>query len=187
MKTCKAKKCRWCTNEFMPWNSTQVNCSPTCALCYIKDKQERGLALASKKEESLRKRDIRARKQALKSKADWLRECQVVFNKFIRLRDENENCISCGNVPKKRNAGHYLSVGAYPELRFCECNVHLQCEHCNTYKSGNQVNYREALKIRIGIKKLDWLEGKHEAKHYTIDDIKEIKQYYREQLKIIKG
>ena len=31
----------------------------------------------------------------------------------------------------------------------------------------------------IGADKVAWLEGRHEAKRYTIDDLKEIKTKYR--------
>jgi len=32
---------------------------------------------------------------------------------------------------------------------------------------------------------VEWLEGKHEPKHYTIQDIKQIKQLYREKIKLL--
>lgn len=76
---------------------------------------------------------------------EWTREVQVEFNRFIRARDANQPCISCGRQSgAKRNAGHYRPVGACPELRFCEINCHVQCEHCNSYNSGNLSLYRPA-------------------------------------------
>ena len=99
------------------------------------------------------------------------------------MRDKNLLCISCQKPPKKRNAGHYRSVGACPELRFEELNCHMQCEHCNTYLSGNLIEYRKNLILKIGVEKVEFLESKHEPKKYTIDEIKEIKAKYKQKLK----
>ncbi|RUM32065.1 MAG: hypothetical protein DSY42_01725, partial [Aquifex sp.] len=104
-----------------------------------------------------------------------------VFNRYIRERDKNETCISCGRVPKKRNAGHYRSVGACPELRFEPLNVNLQCEHCNTFKSGNAIEYRINLVKKIGLERVEWLEGPHEPAKWSIDEIKAIKKEYADK------
>ena len=63
-------------------------------------------------------------------------------------------------------------------MRFDERNVHKQCAPCNTHLSGNAVLYRIALIYKIGTVGVDWLESHHEPKHYTIDDLKAIKNVY---------
>jgi hypothetical protein len=73
------------------------------------------------------------------------------------------------------NAGHYLSTGASPELRYEPLNVHKQCEHCNSYLSGNIAKYRPRLIEKIGLKAVEWLESKHEPQKYTIDSLKALK------------
>lgn len=127
--------------------------------------------------------DTAKRKEAIKSRSDWLRECQVEFNRAIRLRDQlaGYRCISCdtSNMNVKMNAGHFASVGAHPELRFEPLNVHLQCEKCNSYLSGNISAYRPRLIERIGADKVEWLEGRHEPKRYTIDDLKRMKAEFK--------
>ena len=40
--------------------------------------------------------DLRKRKEALLTVSDWIKKVQPVFNKFIRLRDRHQDCISCG-------------------------------------------------------------------------------------------
>jgi hypothetical protein len=66
----------------------------------------------------------REAKAKLKTRSQWLKGAQIVFNRFIRLRDEGDSCISCGrNTGAKMNAGHYKSVGSTPALRFNEDNV----------------------------------------------------------------
>jgi len=115
----------------------------------------------------------------MKPRSQWLKEAQEAFNAFVRKQDEFRGCISCGTNNGKMNAGHYRSVGANPELRFEPLNVHKQCERCNTYLHGNLLGYRAGLKGRISEESLEWLEGPHPAKHYSIDDLKAIKTKYR--------
>lgn len=129
-------------------------------------------------EKTLRKSNREARAK-LKGRREWLKEAQNAFNRYIRLRDSNEPCISCGRYHDGQyHAGHYRTVGANPELRFEELNTHKQCAPCNNHKSGNIVEYRINLVKKIGEKALEWLEGPHEPKKYTIEDLKEIKAKY---------
>ncbi len=124
--------------------------------------------------------NTRVAKDKLKTRADWLREAQKEFNRYIRLRDHHEPCISCGKPHAGQyHAGHYKSVGACPELRFNELNCHKQCSPCNNHLSGNIIEYRKNLLLKIGDKAVDWIEGPHDPLKLTIDEIKEIKIKYR--------
>ena len=150
----------------------QVACGPQCAIAYAqttRQKQER-------------RKDVQERAEArkkLKTRADYMREAQAAFNGYIRVRDASRPCISCGRYHDGQNhAGHYLSVGANPAIRFEPLNVWKQCAPCNTYLSGNAVNYRRALVELIGIEKVEWLEGPHEPQKYTVDDLIAIKKEY---------
>ncbi|AOF54452.1 protein NinG [Rodentibacter caecimuris] len=178
IKLLKPKKCKVCSKEFTPFNSMQKACSPKCAIELVRNNSQK----AREKAEMQR---LRERKVKLKSRSEWLKEAQSVFNKFIRLRDKDEPCISCGRYHQGQwHAGHYRSVGACPELRFCELNVHKQCAPCNDHKSGNVIEYRINLVKKIGADKVEWLERQdHDPKKYTIEDCKEIIQYYKEQIK----
>jgi hypothetical protein len=190
MRKCKPKKCRWCSNEFFPWNSTQVNCSPPCAIKYIKHKQDTQLRRDIKADESIKRKEIKQRKEKLKSRSDWLKLAQKSCNDYVRERDKDEPCISCQRCHTGQyHAGHYKSVGAYPELRFHPLNIHKQCSACNDGNklSGNIHEYRKHLIKKIGIENVDWLEGPHEAQHLSVDDIKEIRIYYNERLKMLKS
>ncbi|MNF87657.1 Bacteriophage Lambda NinG protein [compost metagenome] len=53
-------------------------------------------------------------------------------------------------------------------------------------KSGSILEYRIELVKRIGQDKVDWLEGKHEPKRYTIEDLKAIKAEYRAKVRELK-
>ena len=141
---------------------------------------EHSRALSAKKD----KKETRERKKALKSRAEWLKEAQVIVNKYIRLRDKDEPCISCGRHHEGQyHAGHYRTVGAAPELRFNELNIYKQCAPCNNHLSGNLIEYRRRLLAKIGIEKLEWLEGPHPPKKYTIEEIQAIKKEYQQKIK----
>ena len=174
-KPIKNKTCKICKVKFTPTRPLQSVCSPHCAYTHAK-------AVRVKTE----RKETREAKVRLKSKSDWLKETQTVFNQFIRLRDKEEPCISCQRHHKGQyHSGHYRSVGAHPELRFDELNVHKQCSVCNNYLSGSLVEYRINLINKIGIDAVNYLEGKHELKHYTIDDIKSIKALYKLKIKAL--
>ena len=129
----------------------------------------------------------RAKRESLKSKAQHAKEAQSAFNAFIRERDADQPCISCGRWHNGQyHAGHYLSVGARPELRFTESNVHKQCAPCNTHLSGNAVLFRRGLVAKLGLEIVEWLEGPHEPRRDTVDSLKAIKAHYTVETKHIK-
>jgi len=172
MNELKKKKCHQCKKPFIPFSSLAKTCSVECSIIHVRGEKVKK-----------QRRQDKLKKELLKTRGDWLRELQTIFNQFIRLRDEGGVCISCQKLPKKKNAGHYRSVGACPELRLNELNVHLQCEACNTSLSGNLINYRINLIAKIGIKNVEYIEGPHEPLKLTIPDIKDLKVVYRDKIK----
>ena len=170
-KVCKAPSCR---ASFVPVRMGQKTCpNAKCALEHIRAEKQRE-----------RTREKRAGLRKLRTRRDWLKLCQIAFNAMIRIRDEFEPCISCGrSTGAKRNAGHYLSVGSHPELRFHEDNCHSQCEHCNSWKSGNAVAYRIRLIEKIGVERVEWLEGPHEPAKWTIEELEAMTKEFRARKK----
>ncbi|WP_119735615.1 recombination protein NinG [Pseudomonas sp. Larv2_ips] len=188
----KPKKCRveTCRTPFVPARIGQAVCSPACAMIDAPRHAPKALkALAQ-----VGRREIKARKEKLKSRADHLREAQAAVNEYVRLRDAHLPCISCDSTPNDNDlmtgsrwdAGHYRSVGACPELRFEPSNIHRQCVKCNRNLSGNAVEYRIRLVQRIGAEKVAWLEGLHPPCKYTVEEIKAIKAKYREMTRELK-
>jgi hypothetical protein len=118
---------------------------------------------------------------ALRTKSEWLKLAQVEFNAYIRLRDHDRPCISCGRHHNgKWNAGHYRSVGAQGSMRFNELNCHKQCEPCNSHLSGAIAEYRIGLVKRIGIELVEWLEKDHpRQRSWTVEEIKALRHYYK--------
>lgn len=173
-----ARRCRECKSLFKPtYNTIQPTCSIKCAIAWGKTEPSKVYA------KKVSKAETRTMKKVFKEKDKswWIKKAQVVFNKWIRSRDKDKPCISCGTrLDVQYCAGHYKSRGAYPELRFEPLNVHKQCnKNCNLEKSGNIAKYRKGLYLRVGRDSLDWIEGPHDPKKYTIDDLKEIIERYK--------
>ena len=173
-KTCKNPACK---TKFVPQRLGQAVCNYACGLA-IKDVNE---AKAKKALADVGRKELKAAKEKIKTRAEHMKDAQTAFNAWVRARDAGLPCISCGTTADiQYAAGHYRSAGGHPELRFEPLNVNLQCNrNCNMAKSGNLGPYRIELIKRIGQEKVDWLEGPHEPKRYTVDDLKAIKAHYR--------
>ena len=186
LKEVKAKTCKnpACGVSFKPSFSTaQKVCSWACGLAIAPENREK----ARKAIAEVGRKEIRAAKERIKPRAQYVREAQQAFNEWVRLRDAALPCVSCGRHHEGQyHAGHYRTVGANPELRFEPLNVHKQCAPCNNHKSGDIVNYRITLVRRIGLECVEWLEGPHEAKRYTIQELQEIKANYRAMTRELK-
>lgn len=158
-----------------------------CIDAYADAQQAKAERKAEKQQAQAAKAERRAdkeKREKLKTRAEWSREAQAAFNLFIRTRDKDQPCISCGRFHSGQNhAGHYLSRGARPELAYNEDNCHKQCAPCNTHLSGNLVLYRVKLIEKIGPDRVEWLEGPHQPLKLTIPDLKQIRDTYRAKAK----
>ena len=186
----KAKKCKVasCGATFVPARLGQSVCSPACAIIDAPRHQEK----ARKSLARVERKEIKVRKERLKSRGDHMREAQQAFNEFIRARDQAAGhlCISSGKPldwsGNAVDAGHYRSVGSAPHLRFDERNCHAQSKQDNRFLSGNAVDYRIGLIARIGQDAVDSLESDQSVRKYTIEDIKAIKAEYRAKTRELK-
>jgi len=155
-------------------------CSGDCAISLAVSTRGKAEKVAKVKE---RKAD-KVKRETLKTRGDWVKEAQIEFNKYVRLRDAGKGCISCGSacgessVGGSGDAGHFRSRGSAPHLRFDERNCHLQCKRCNRYLSGNVADYRVGLVGRIGIDVVVALEADQEPRRHTVDELKAIKAKY---------
>ena len=154
-------------------------CTHVHALDYAREKQEKTQAKAHRRQKRTFNENDRGKQ---------LKDAQQAFNEYIRLRDKDQPCISCGRHHQGQNhAGHYRSVGAAPQLRFNQFNNSLQCAPCNVHLSGNLIEYRIGLVKKIGLEKVEWLEAQNEPLKLSLDDIKAIKTYYRDMIKRMKA
>jgi hypothetical protein len=183
----RAKACAVCKTKFTPARNFQAVCENIeCAIAH--GKSQAGQARARKALADIGRKEHRAAKERVKSRADHLKDTQTAFNAWIRARDAGQPCISCGTTADVQYcAGHYRTTAACPELRFEPLNVHLQCNrNCNMGKSGNLLGYRPRLLAKIGTERLAWLEGVHEPKKYTIEELKALTALYRAKTRELK-
>lgn len=191
-RKCTLKSCR---AELPPKSKSDVwqekgFCNIECMVEHGSIKGKQALERKLKADElGIKKRNLEFKKKVKDNdKSAWVKKAQTAFNAFIRSRDEKNPCISCGRFHEGQyHAGHYRTVGGHGELRFDEDNCHKQCSVCNNHLSGNIAEYRINLINKIGLSKVEWLEGPHEPKKYTIDDLKGIYSTYKEKLKELKA
>jgi hypothetical protein len=182
-KPCAAPDCMvWF--EKNPHQPFQKCCSIPCALKYNAAQEEKKILRGHRAE-------VKVLNEKIKTPADYRNDLQKVFNQWVKLRDAAQPCISCGTrKPTIRyDAGHYFSVGAHPNLRYHEDNVHKQCSfNCNNKKHGNQVEYGIRLVKRIGQERYDNLLAlRNEPLQLSIPEIKEKIVYYRQKIKELKN
>ena len=176
------RRCPNCKKYNKPDDAVKVNisyfCNIECATIHAYKNKDKGAKIKHREQ----KKELKANDKSYREKC-----AQAAFNAYIRCRDSNLCCISCGrHHTGQYHAGHYRSRGAHPELRFEELNCHKQCAPCNNHLSGNISNYRPALINKIGLDKVEWVEGPHEPKKYTCEELKEIELLYKKRLKGLK-
>ncbi len=188
-KRVKTKRCRFCKTHYTPIRPMQVTClSQECQHAYAMRTIERRNAKRAKAERA----EIKAKKEKLKTRSDWIKEAQVAFNAFIRLRDQLAGypCISSGRPldwsGNNVDAGHYRSRGSAPHLRFNEDNCHAQSKQENRYASGNAIDYRINLIKRIGLARVEALESDNSSPKWTIAELKAIRDHYRAALRELR-
>ncbi|HCA7079871.1 TPA: recombination protein NinG [Citrobacter sedlakii] len=184
------RSCKICKTKFIATYDNVWWCCPDHGYEYSQH------LLARKKAESERKRkqeaqqerrELKVRKAEFKTKAQWDKEAQSAFNRYIRIRDEGKECVSCGNplIGKSNyltgsaiDASHYRSRGAASHLKFNVFNVHSACTRCNRQLSGNAVEYRIRLIARIGLERVERLESDNEPRRFDIPYLKRIKSIF---------
>lgn len=143
----------------------------------------------AKKGRSIIRKDTKERKEAIKTRTQHYNELQTLVNRFVRLRDKDEPCCTCGttNPDIKYDAGHMLSRGSHPETRFNLFNIHRQCsKRCNVLGSGMRYEYELFMIEKYGQDVLDKLKGPHpllKVQFPNIEDIQREKVKFRKMIK----
>lgn len=204
--TPRRKRCPECRVMFVRERDSQVVCGEIkCAIAH--GKSEKGRAIAGKALAEVGRRDIKVRKEALKSRADHLKDAEKAVRDYRRTYELSigSGCISCGDTQESIlsaqgwktggafDAGHYLGKGARPELRLVPSNIWLQCKSCNAGSSkfarkGETVSqaFRTGLIARIGLEAVEALEADHQPRKYTVEELKAITAEYRSKTRELK-
>ena len=167
-------RCKNCKEKFEPIRFNMKYClNDECVRVWVEAEK----AKVWKKTKAKMKNDLETVQELIKA-------TQIIFNKYIRLRDKGQVCISCQRKPLKENAGHLFNANNHWNVRFNELNVHLQCEHCNTYLSGNLIEYQRNLIHKIGIENYQQLEVEaRKTRKFTKEELKELMQIYKKKIK----
>lgn len=188
----KRARCAHCRGKLVqerPSQIVHVECAEGWALALIakRDREEAKRVKAQRKEDTAKTRE---KKEALRTIPELIKMAQAAFNAWVRARDEQQPCISCGKPPVDlsgmhagRDAGHYRSTGSAKHLRFHEDNCHAQCVKCNQWKAGNAVDYRIGLIARIGLARVEALEADNTTHKWSREELIQIKETYRRKLK----
>jgi hypothetical protein len=180
------KKCKSCKAEFTPVRPLQKVCSPLCALEVSRQATEKKKA----KEAQEDRKKTREKLDAMRTKPQLVKVAQTAFNAFVRQRDHDKPCISCGKPSDDSSNGwdasHYRSVGSSPHLRFVEDNCHKSCKHCNQFLAGNIVEYRKRLIERIGLARVEQIESDQTVRKYTHEGLIEIARHYNAETRRLK-
>ncbi|MDE9552606.1 recombination protein NinG [Xenorhabdus bovienii] len=194
MKKQVRRKCKICRVWFHPKYDHVWWCSPEHGAELGMRRQDKKYEKARQKlERERRQKEVEARdklktrKLAVKPRSYWIQQAQRAVNAYIRERDRDLPCVSCGTYTSSQwDAGHYRTTIAASQLRFDERNIHRQCIVCNQHKSGNIVPYRVELIRRIGLEPVEAIESNHDRHRWTIEECKAIRDEYRQKLRELR-
>lgn len=162
---------------------------PKCKYCKEPTTQRYGLTYACSIDHAIlagrakalqrEKKEIREARKRIKTRQEWLKEVEAVFNKWVRLRDADLPCVSCGRFHHGQyHASHYRSVAAAGHLRYTPDNVHKACKPCNKDLSGNLLEYRKRLIVKIGLDRVTALENDNRTHKWEIAELIDLKKVY---------
>lgn len=194
MKLPRSRNCKICKTRFKPatlydWWCNEEHKEELITKLAAEARQKRIQQQVRQRKETTQqeRRSLKIRKLAVQPRSYFIKQAQQAVNAYIRERDKNLPCVSCGTLSAAQwDAGHYRTTAAAPQLRFDPRQIWKQCSVCNQHKSGNLVPYRAELIRRIGLAELESIEGNHDRHRWTIEECKAIKAEYQQKLKDLR-
>ena len=181
----KTRRCSSCRKKVDSqdalYGSLKAFCSYQCLRSYMDS--ESGQKAVQRSQHVSEVKEKKERKEKLKTRSDRVKEAQVAFNRYVRLRDQNKPCISCGSFSEQkvggtRDCGHYLSRGARPQHRFNLMNTASQCVKCNRYLSGVPADFRLGLVSRWGENRIVAMENDNAVRRYSEEYLIRLKSVF---------
>ncbi len=174
----RLKKCHYCKERVVPYGDMRT-------FCFKNECIEAHNSKTKKKE------NRKAQKEFNQNDKKWLKkQARYWCHKYIRLRDKDLPCVSCGcyyNELNKLQAGHFKNDGNHAMVRYHEDNIAGQCVRCNMHKGGEEKRYEVELRKRIGDDRVDHvLSIAFEVKDYSIEELKGIIDTYKQKVKEIE-
>jgi len=174
------RKCKECGITFQKTRPLQFVCSPKCAINYNRKQKE-------KKENKEWKIEKKKRINKLKTYSQKVNDARLIFQKWVRLRDGDDPCISSGRTYSEIwNGGHFFKAELCSGVIFDPDNCHKQSSKDNLFLQGNVGEYKPRLIAKIGQDRFDRLEAKaNETRQYVWTDqrLEAVKRLYRYLIK----
>lgn len=173
----KTKRCNLCEQE-LPIGMFTSTRAKYCGPC----KQIRSLKQAQEMQQRAmgRLKNKKDKTVGIVRVSDLKKQVQKAFNKWVRKRDDDLPCISCGGDCGKWDAGHFIAQGSSGALRFHPDNVHKQGVGCNRFKHGNLLEYRIGLVKKVGLERVEYLEEhRHDTKKWTREELEKLLEEYK--------
>lgn len=178
----KPRKCKVCKAQYTPTKPMQTVCGIGCAKALAQSARVK----AERRKAIQERRDTRARLESIKPRAKWMAECQEIANRYARVRDAKDGCISCDRPASwngQWHGSHFRSVGAASAVRLNLWNIHKACSICNHHLSGNIAEYELRLIAKIGAEKVEWLKAQNQLVRHDIEYLKRYKKVMGKRLR----
>jgi hypothetical protein len=185
IKKVKQKKCKVCKEYFTPIKQFQPCCFPPkeCWKIHV-------LNLKKKQFQDQCKEERKSFYESEKGLDQLEHEARKEFQSWIRLRDVDYACISCGTTYTRQwDGGHFYKAELYSAMIFNEMNCHKQCCYCNDHLDANLLEYRKGLIKRYGIEYVEELERIKDSLRsykYSKSELLEIKAKYKQKINQLK-
>lgn len=167
-------------------------------------KAERIAAAEDRKTVKIKLDKLKTPKQ---KRSELIQQAEKAVRDFRRTEEllKGSGCISCGRSQQEVigtdgwkpggafDAGHYHGKGARPGLRLTPDNIWLQCKSCNGgsakyARKGATVakQFRENLIEKIGLVRVEELDADDKPRHWTDEELIEIRDTNRKLLKELR-
>lgn len=176
------KICRICKTKFAPRSSTTVVCSIECAI----ENNKRNADRLEARRKVIAKREHKQALEAIKRPQEWFDDCKKIAQKYARIRDKDDGCISCDKGPNwwgQWHGSHFMPAGNNKAVALNLLNINKACSECNNHKSGNLVVYQDKLIKKIGLEKVEWLKSQKQPHRFDVDYLKKYKRVMGKRLR----
>lgn len=203
----KPRTCRVCKTAFQPSRPLQTVCCPECAIEQAKFKRSKAERIAAAEDRKTVKMKLNELKTPQQKRSELIQQAEKAVRDRRRTEEllKGSGCISCGRSQQEVigtdgwkpggafDAGHYHGKGARPGLRLTPDNIWLQCKSCNGgsakyARKGATVakNFRENLIKEIGLERVEELDADDKPRHWTDEELIEIRDTNRQLLKELR-
>lgn len=150
---------------------------------------------AKKQVQTESRKAFNKKKEEIRSKSYFEKQLQTEINTIVRLIDTDKGCISCSHgwgspFTRQAHAGHRISVGSNPTLRYNVFNIFKQCSICNSILSANEREYDKGIVRIYGLEMLEYVKtipAHFQSLHLSVEELKESISTARKIIKEIQS